>query len=162
MSRYEEPVIKYMQQNTPKLIIEFLDRLSGTLYTKYTGFIIVILFIFKIISITQFISLILINYLLIIIKNIFTRIRPFRNNKEITLYDTHEFDDYSFPSGHATFSFLIYFILNDNQFINNYFIIIPILISLSRVILGVHYISDVLIGIVIAKCISLLVRKPTS
>lgn len=84
-----------------------------------------------------------------IIKNIFHRARPL--TEAIYLEASS-----SFPSGHATmamalYGFLFYVIWRyDKHHLRNSFIIflsiLIILIGLSRLYLGVHYFSDVLVG----------------
>lgn len=65
--------------------------------------------------------------------------------------------DPSFPSGHATFAMaffgIIYFLFKDkckNNFSKNFFLLFTIfmifLIGLSRLVLNVHFLSDVLVG----------------
>ena len=88
------------------------------------------------------------------LKLIFLRERPF------DLMITYE-DGYSFPSGHtmmgiAFYGFIIYIIWQMNLSIRMkkiftvLLIVLMILICLSRVYLGVHYLSDVLAGIFIS------------
>ena len=88
------------------------------------------------------------------LKLIFLRERPF------DLMITYE-DGYSFPSGHtmmgiAFYGFIIYIIWQMNLSIKMkkiftvLLIVLMILICLSRVYLGVHYLSDVLAGIFIS------------
>jgi len=93
-----------------------------------------------------------------LLKLIFHRSRP-----DIIFTTINQPKSYSFPSGHAYSSFLIFGFLAYLAFTrlhSPWNIIIPavmgsliILISLSRVYLGVHYASDVIIGWIIASII---------
>ena len=54
---------------------------------------------------------------------------------------------YSFPSGHTTVSFAAAFVLaSSNKKYIPYAYILASLIALSRIILGAHYLSDVIAG----------------
>jgi undecaprenyl-diphosphatase len=81
-----------------------------------------------------------------IIKNNVKRQRPFVNNLNIKCLVTPP-DKYSFPSGHSSAStistLIILFFFSGMELL----IIWPVLAGLSRVILGVHFISDALFGI---------------
>jgi len=82
-------------------------------------------------------------------KNIFLRERPIIGQNLLT--------DYSFPSGHAFvaisfYGFLLYLVMKDKE--SNYkklkigiLLFLIITIPLSRLILGVHYLTDILGGI---------------
>lgn len=110
-----------------------------------------------------FINTIFIFLLNQILKLIFVRERPI----ELMLIDEY---GYSFPSGHtmmavAFYGFIIYIIwkMNLSKKMKKLFTvllsILILLISLSRVYLGVHYLSDVLAGIFIASAYLIIFIK---
>ena len=94
----------------------------------------------------------------LLIKNIVKRERPFEYSeklKDYILYLKYKLPkDYSFPSGHTAVSFCASTVLT-------YFykkkaipaIIVTIIIALSRLYIGVHYPTDVLLGAIIGVVI---------
>ena len=94
-----------------------------------------------------------------LIKNVFLRRRPYFDNPTIKcLKPVHSDADimdiaaqgFSFPSGHAMNSAIMYGSLakykKGNKILMALAVILPLLIGLSRVIIGVHYPTDVLVG----------------
>ena len=154
----ESNIIKYIQSIITNEILIIMNAVSGFIYSKLFFCIIIILYLLKFFTFHQFILILLVNSIVRIIRYLIRRNRPYINDSNIKLYDENIFDKYSFPSGHTTYSSLIYFILLNNKIINKYYIIFPLLISFSRIILGTHYISDVIAGIILARYLSLLVK----
>lgn len=79
-----------------------------------------------------------------ILKNIIMRPRPFLELEIINMEGKGY--SYSMPSNHATNAFAMAFFLNKYIKKNYLFFIIAGLIALSRVFIGVHYPSDIVVG----------------
>jgi undecaprenyl-diphosphatase len=110
-----------------------------------------------IMSIAALLGSLLINNLLL--KNLVARTRPYEviENLQLLVNPAH---DYSFPSGHTGSSFASAMVLYQ-ELPKKYgvpAIILAVLIALSRLYVGIHYPSDVLVGaitgILIAKIVS--------
>ncbi len=67
----------------------------------------------------------------------------------------------SFPSGHAVSVFSLVNLMNFNKIIYFSWISLAVIVSLSRVYLGVHYLSDVIAGAIIGLLIGELVNYIT-
>lgn len=83
-----------------------------------------------------------------LIKNYTKRTRPCHTNNNIESFITPP-DKYSMPSGHSSGSNIVTLIFVYYFSISQFFYLIPIIIASSRVFLGVHYISDTIIGLVL-------------
>ncbi len=68
--------------------------------------------------------------------------------------------DYSFPSGHATIMFaLLPVFLSSFKEYRYYWLVLALLISFSRIYLGVHYLSDVIGGIILGLIVGTNIIK---
>jgi len=151
----ENNIIKNIQKfTTPNLVI-FMNFISHIVYTKLFLLLIIILYVFKFITTKHFILLCLVHPIVHALKVMIKRNRPYIDS-DIKLLDDNIIDVYSFPSGHSAFIFLLYFILHDNGIITTPYIIIPLLVGFSRIILGAHYITDVIAGAILARILASL------
>lgn len=94
----------------------------------------------------------------LILKNVIRRVRPYDviHGLSALIEKQH---DFSFPSGHTASSFAAAIILYQ-KLPKKYgcaAILLAILIAFSRLYLGVHYPSDVIVGAISGSCIGLIV-----
>lgn len=91
-----------------------------------------------------------------VVKRAVNRPRPCIVFKDINSFNIQLFN-YSFPSGHTTASFSVAVVLSLNiaSFIP-LFIFPALVVGISRIYLGVHYPSDVLIGSIIGSLFALI------
>ncbi len=103
------------------------------------------------------------------IKNIFLRRRPYMDHSEIACLrpvskeapiDDIAAQGYSFPSGHSTTAVTTFTSLGryrGDKVLRIVGVVIPLLVGLSRVCLGVHYPTDVLVGWMIGLLVVFLI-----
>jgi len=99
-----------------------------------------------------------------ILKNLIKRARPIGQFVNDLIFNYPFPTSYSFPSGHSQNSLVVYFVsayilLNhyykgkNKNLILSLITILPVLVMISRIILGVHFFSDVLMG----ACLAILI-----
>ena len=91
-----------------------------------------------------------------VLKKFFKRKRPYL---VLTAFERHHIpsDEFSFPSGHATAGFLMAYLVG--HFFPGYTLLMYIwatLIGLSRVLLRVHYVSDIVAGMLLGTGIGMV------
>jgi len=95
------------------------------------------------------------------LKNIFLRPRPSSSEFRVIGFDTYE--TLSFPSGHATLVMAKFF------YVKNFiakkamplFLIVVVLVAISRIYLGLHFLSDVIAGLVLGAVLGMAYHRLT-
>ena len=160
-------LVEQLRSPTLTTVMKIITKLSDTSFIVFFATLLTLLFLFKWkkIKVAKLIpcSLIFVAVMNQLLKFIFQRERPIG-------YRLIEMTGYSFPSGHAMVSMafyglLIYIIhvLVKKKKLKNILITINVLIifliGISRVYLGVHYLSDVLVGYSVSIIYLLLLVK---
>lgn len=160
-------LVETLRNPTLTIIMKYITKLSDTLFIIIFSLILTLLFYFKLDKkkIAMLIPANLVTVALInqILKFIIQRERPVG-------YRIIEMSGYSFPSGHAMVSmafyglliYIIYHLVKNKKARTSLIvlnIIIIILIGISRIYLGVHYLSDIITGYSISIIYLLLLTK---
>lgn len=156
---FEVKLIEFLQANASVGWITFFQIVS--MFGSYLGFFIVFVLLFikkRKLSYAFAIAFIVASVINYILKQIIARDRPFVNNEVILNLDNES--GFSMPSGHSMCAglfatFLFYLIIKSSQKRMTKILggiavsLFPILIALSRMVLGAHYLSDTIVGIII-------------
>ena len=155
----EEKIYKYIQQ---KDLILLMNSISFP-FDTFISYLFIILF--KIIGIVTLKEIILMNLCVFIgtfLKILIKRTRPY--NKYDFVYNLtgkkhkNKTAEYSFPSGH-TLTSTIFVLIIVNKYGYKGLYVVPFLVATSRVYLGVHYISDVVCGMIIGIIYFNIIKK---
>lgn len=160
-------LVETLRNPTLTIIMKYITKLSDTLFIIILSVVLTLLFYFKwakkkiaMLIPANLVTVALINQIL---KLIIQRERPVG-------YRIIEMSGYSFPSGHAMVSmafyglliYIIYHLVKNKKIRTSLIvlnIIIIILIGISRIYLGVHYLSDIITGYSISIIYLLLLTK---
>ena len=164
---WEIEIIKYLQQNQ-KFFFDFIFFIFS-FFASYIG--ILLIFVFFYIFWKKYSYLFLFTCLFnvgfnYILKILFSRPRPYEISDEI-INVTNSLGK-SFPSGHMVCAttivfFLFLFVFNakmkKSTKISLYFIFIVFLcfVALSRMYFGQHYLTDILAGVLLSLCLSIII-----
>ncbi len=137
---------------------------AGVFFADYFGYLVaiaaILMFIKKRRAIFQmFLAAIAARFVIVeLARFIWERPRPFVEN-QVNLLLEHA-DTSSFPSGHAAFFFaLSTIIFNYNKKAGVLFFIASLLITISRVFVGIHWPSDILAGAIVGILSGWLIFK---
>ena len=154
-------VNQYFQQKYWNFFFRNITHCGGATFTIST---VILLLIFgtpeiKTIALASAISLTISHIPVAILKKMYPRRRPYLVLDEIYVTD-RPLKDHSFPSGHTTaiFSIVIPFALY-NPIFAVIFLPLAVLVGISRMYLGLHYPSDVIVGILLGSTTGILSLK---
>lgn len=147
----ENKIIIQLQKINIKKLMNFI---TSSCNTNVFIIIITILYFMNIVKFNDILLLIIGLLINLNIKILFKRNRPYiQNNKIKNLSNSDHtrsiFSIYSFPSGHTMMATILAIILY-KKYNNNIILLFSIIIGFTRVYLGIHYLSDVLAGILIS------------
>lgn len=141
----------------------FMYKVTNLGGAIYTSLIIFMLLLFgsekiKFTGLGALVTLTISQSIVYILKKILSRERPYKIIEHLNTFGI-DMKDYSFPSGHTTASFSIATTIALNiPRLSVYVFIIAMIISISRIYLGVHYPTDVAAGIFLGLGTALMVH----
>ena len=146
-------VSEYLVSDTLTIVMKIVTNLGGVLAFASFLFVLFLVISNRKVGFLMSINLFIAYIFSVLFKNVFRRERPL----EMLVDKPFNF---SFPSGHTIcsivfYGFLIYVVsklvknVNIRRLINFFLVIIIVLVPFSRVYLGVHFLTDVLAGVIL-------------
>lgn len=146
-------VSEYLVSDTLTIVMKIVTNLGGVLAFANFLFVLFLVISNRKVGFLMSINLFIAYIFSVLFKNVFRRERP------LEMLVDKPFD-FSFPSGHTIcsivfYGFLIYVVsklvknVNIRRLINFFLVIIIVLVPFSRVYLGVHFLTDVLAGVIL-------------
>lgn len=156
MLNYNESLINLFLQK--KLLKNSAITTTFILITHtiiFSYIILSLLVYFKKINIDEIIKYTIGFFIVMIVKQLVERPRPYIVNNNVTQYDNHVNNYMSFPSGHGYSSFYFYFLIDNvvpkNTYLHIFLKGFCIMVAFSRLVLGVHYITDIIASYMIIR-----------
>lgn len=156
MLNYNESLINlFLQKKLLKnsIITTIFILITHTIIFSYI--ILSLLVYLKKINIDEIIKYTIGFFIVMIVKQLVERPRPYIVNNNVTQYDNHVNNYMSFPSGHGYSSFYFYFLIDNvvpkNTYLYIFLKVFCIIVAFSRLVLGVHYITDIIASYMIIR-----------
>lgn len=168
-----------MKNRFKKFDDTFLDLINKRMQTRYldvfmfrvtdiggaifSSLILLMFFIFgnnniRLIGFEAFVALAISQVIAHLLKRILSRERPYKIIEQLNTYGI-DLKDYSFPSGHTTASFSIATTIAINiPRLSLLVFFLAMVVGISRIYLGVHYPTDVAVGLVLGFVVALFVH----
>lgn len=151
----------YLLNQQPLLLIQFfkwITHLGGARVTIAVPLILLAVgpLELRLVCLVALGSLVISHVIVQLTKRVFRRIRPYLSIPKATVHG-FLFKDHSFPSGHSTAVFAIVtpFAIYDS-FLAPILLVMAFTVAVSRVVLGVHYPSDVAAGSILGALTAFL------
>lgn len=164
INKFDLNIVKWIENNLRSNFLDVLFQVITELGDKFVFILIVIVLFWAVDKrfAYKFLFAFLLSAILnTIIKVIVKRPRPY--DKGISSVGSKT-SGYSFPSGHSQATGVIYYSIkeeyaNKNKLVNGLLIALLILVPFSRIYLGQHYLTDVIVGAIIGIGMSILAFK---
>ena len=151
-----------------RLATEFFDFVTDYTIGSYFGLLVVLmglLYFVKRVELGVYgVFCVLILLANTFLKHVLLRLRPYETIEGMqNLTTSLVMDQYSFPSSHSAFAFFIAYYLSEVLGLETkykwvlYFM--AVMVAISRVYLGVHFVSDVVVGSIVGLIAGMIAKK---
>ena len=166
IKNWDERIVIYINQKVKRTYLDYF--FTAATYMGSDIFAIGFILAFSILPMSRIdafaryaaIALIMSSVTVGIMKNKIRRKRPFESIIELKSLKIGV-DQFSFPSGHTTAAFCLAVtsaLVTEGHIASTVYLILALIVAISRVYLGVHYPSDVIAGGVIGSFYAILVN----